>query len=94
MTRNRWADDPDALAEAELFYSFVGKYVISFQWLEGQIDQMFLLARGHDAWHETHRWLAGMRNTDKVTAFRELVLADEPFARVPIDGWYDRFQHA
>lgn len=51
MTRNRWEDDPAAIAEAERFYSFVGQYVISFQWLEGQIDQMFLLARGHDEWN-------------------------------------------
>ena len=34
MTRNRWEDDPAAIAEAERFYSFVGQYVISFQWLE------------------------------------------------------------
>ena len=92
MTRNRWEDDPAAIAEAERFYSFVGQYVISFQWLDGQIDQMFLLARGHDEWNETHHWLAGLRNVDKINAFRDLVQADEPFDRIQIDGWYEHFE--
>ena len=77
MTTSRWEDNPAAIAEAERFYSFVGQYVISFQWLEGQIDQMFLLARGHDEWNETHHWLAGLRNVDKVNAFRVLGCVDK-----------------
>ncbi|RMB01977.1 hypothetical protein [Eilatimonas milleporae] len=94
MTRNRWEEDPATIAEAERFYSFVGQYVISFQWLEGQIDQILLLARGHDHWDETHQWLSGLRNVDKIHAFRDVVDADEPFDRVPIEGWYDRFDQA
>jgi|GEM_PF-1417593 len=91
MTRNRWQEDSAAIAEAERFYSFVGQYVISFQWLEGQIDQIFLLARGHGNWNDTHRWLSGLRNVEKINAFRDLVHTDGPFDRVQIDGWYDRF---
>ena len=74
------------------FYRFVGAYVISFQWLEGKIDEMFLLARGQDVRAETFSWLAQKTNAQKIDAFYELVVACSPFRHVPIDGWYDHLR--
>lgn len=92
MTKNRWEDDPVAIDEANRVYSFLGRYVISFQWLEGQIDQILLLARGHQNWEETHKWLSKLKNFEKINAFRDLVQDDVSFCRVQIDGWYEHFK--
>lgn len=87
MTKGRWQEDPAAVREAERFFMFVGLYVISFQWLEGKIDEIFLLARGHENYQQTHTWLAQQTNEKKVDALRCLIFAGEPFAPVMIDGW-------
>jgi hypothetical protein len=90
MTRNRWQEVPDAVLEAERLYKFVGEYVIVFQWLEGKIDEMFLLARGRESREETFGWLAQKTNAQKVDAFYEMIIADKPFRPVTLDGWSDR----
>ena len=90
MTRNRWMENADAVQEAERFYRFVGAYVISFQWLESKIDEIFLLARGQDVRADTFNWLAQKSNAQKIDAFQKLIVAGSPFRHVPIDGWYDQ----
>lgn len=45
MTRDRWLENPEAVAEAERTYAFVGKYVMTFQWLEGKIDEVFFTSK-------------------------------------------------
>jgi hypothetical protein len=92
MTKNRWMENPEAVREAERFYKFVGEYVISFQWMEGKIDEVFLLARGHDARAKTFSWLAQKTNAQKIDEFQTLVKAGTPFGYVAIDGWYDRLR--
>ena len=37
--------------EADRLYSFVGQYVAIFQWMEAQLDQILLLAYGHENWN-------------------------------------------
>ena len=76
MTRDRWLEDPKALEQAERLYAFIGKYVISIQWFESKIDELFLLAKGHDKWSETQAWLAGLFFKNKIRRFHNLALAD------------------
>lgn len=92
MTRIRWRDDPNAVREVERFYKFVGEYVILFQWLEGRIDEIFLLARGHERRPDTFSWLARQTNEKKVDAFFELIIAGSPFRAVHVEGWEERLR--
>lgn len=92
MTRNIWESDPNAIEESELFYSFVGKYVISFQWMESKIEQIILLAHGHEKWDETQENLSRLKNEEKINLFSDLVLNSDAFDRVSIEGWYDQFE--
>jgi hypothetical protein len=91
MTRGRWLDDPNAVAEAERLYAFIGRYVISFQWLEGRIDEMLLLAQSHQNRADTFAWLARKDNKTKIDAFKELVKRDGPFREITVAGWAERF---
>ena len=90
MTRDRWQEDPTAVREAERFFKFVGQYVISFQWLEGKIDDIFLLARGHNNRKQTFAWLAQQTNEKKIDAFRDAIFDGAHFAPVLVDGWEAR----
>jgi len=92
MTRNRWEGNSDAICEAERFYNFVGTYVISFQWLEGQIDEMLILARGYANRRNTIAWLAKKRNEQKVDAFYEIITANKSLCLVQGSDWRDRFK--
>ena len=91
MMKSAWHEDPDAKAEAERLYSFVGQYVVSFQWMESQVEQIILLANGERQWNETHRWLSKQRNVDKINKLQELVRSGHSFDSIQVEGWYDRF---
>lgn len=91
MTRDRWLDDPKAVEAAEAIYAFVGKYVVAFQWLEGKIDEMFLLARGEENRRETFAWLATKTNSAKIDAFRALVTQQGPFRPIAREDWPVQF---
>jgi len=56
--------------EDELF-AMIGRYVITFQWLEGKIDQCLLLLWGYDNWSHNQARLAAMSNQQKVDALLE-----------------------
>jgi hypothetical protein len=58
MTKGRWLNDESALAQADKLYLFIGKYVISFQWLESKIDEMFHLSDGHLDYEKRLSWLS------------------------------------
>lgn len=72
-----WTD-----ADTEALFATVGKYVIFFQWIEGVLDQILLLAWDHDNWEASQAKLAKMANEQKVDAVRETVLSSADFARV------------
>lgn len=92
MTRDRWFSDPKAIASAERLYSFIGKYVISIQWLETKIDEVLKLARGYENSSETLNWLTGKRFHEKIDEFRKLVTDDGPFLPIWPDGWLEKFE--
>lgn len=92
MTRNSWMENPEAVREAKKTYAFIGEYVICFQWLEGKIDEIFLLARGHDCREETFHWLAQKTNAQKIDEFHELVTSGEPFRTASLQGWNARLR--
>lgn len=84
--------DPDVMLEAERIYKFIGQYVVFFQWLDGRIDEIFLMARGHESRPETLSWLAKQTNDNKVKEFSKLIISGAPFSPVYVDGWGERLQ--
>lgn len=83
-------EDPKAIEQAEQLYAFIGKYVISIQWFEGEIDQLLLLDRGHDNWSKTQAWLAGLSFKDKIRRFHNLAIADELPPQFHTEDWANR----
>lgn len=92
MTKGRWLEDPKAVREAERLYGFVGRYVIAFQWLEAKVEEMILLARGHDNRTNTLEWLARRTNYDKVEELVAIVTGEDMFREIKVEGWQERFQ--
>lgn len=87
-------EDADRRAEEEgdRLYLFLGRYIATFQWIEAQIDQILLLANGHENWERTQTELAGMRNVDKIDAVERVVMAPRPFSRkAGRPGWTKDF---
>ena len=64
--------------DTEGLFTSIGKYVIIFQWIEGVLDEILLLAWGH----EKQSKLAKMTNEAKVDTVKRLVFASSDFARV------------
>ncbi|MBS0234830.1 MAG: hypothetical protein JSR99_15245 [Proteobacteria bacterium] len=71
-----WTDD-----DTEALFATVGKYLIFFQWIEGKIDQILLMAWGHQNWSQSQARLARMKNHEKINAVDELVQNSNVFAR-------------
>lgn len=90
MTRDRWMEDPEALEEAERLYAFIGRYVISIQWFEGKIDELFLLAKGHENWSETQAWLGDKYFADKLRRFYHLAITDGRPSSIGLGEWTQR----
>jgi hypothetical protein len=68
--------------DTETLFATIGRYVIIFQWIEGVLDQILLLAWGHENWADSQAKLAKMKNEDKVDSVKEVVLASPDFTRV------------
>ena len=92
MSKGRWLKDPRALQQADKLYSFIGQYVIGFQWLESKIDEMFHLSDGNLNYQERLAWLVRQRVSDKSKQLRTLVLRDSPFRTSEIGGWNNKFE--
>jgi hypothetical protein len=73
----KWSDkDTDAL------FSTLGKYWLSFQWIESQLDKILLLAWGHENWAASQARLAKMNNAQKIDSIGSIVLEGSDFKRV------------
>ncbi|WP_026793239.1 hypothetical protein [Pleomorphomonas oryzae] len=83
-------EDPEAVLESERLYNFIGKYVISFQWLEGKIDEIYFLAKGAENRMPTIEWLSKKTIAQKIDGICSLIHDGETFRPVKIDGWYDK----
>lgn len=89
---NEFDADRRADEEADRLYRFLGQYVVVFQWMEAQLDQILLLAYGHENWAETQTRLVGMRNAEKINAVKAVVMAPSPFGRrIGRPGWTESF---
>lgn len=78
--------------EADRLYRFLGQYIIIFQWIESQLDQILLLAHGHENWEKTQTMLASKRNVDKFHAVEAVVMMPRPFGRrAGRPGWTEAF---
>jgi hypothetical protein len=61
-------------ADTEELFAALGRYWMTFQWIEGRLDQILLLGWGHENWNRSQKKLAGMTNYDKIKAVDTLVL--------------------
>jgi hypothetical protein len=87
-TTSGWTD-----ADTESLFSVLGKYWISFQWVEGLLDQSLLLAWDHDNWAASQKKLAKMSNAQKINELEKVVLNSPDFARVhKRPEWVERFK--
>lgn len=82
--RKPWTD-----AETERFFSCLGKYLVAFQWVEGQLDQIILLYRGHENWAQTQEELANLRLHRKIQIVHES-LSSPVFNLREVGDWLDR----
>ena len=73
----KWTDE-----DTEALFTTLGKYWIIFQWVESLLDQLILLAWGHDNWAASQKKLAGMSNMQKIDCVESIVLTKPDFARV------------
>jgi hypothetical protein len=80
-----WARNADPL------FTFLGLYLATFQWIEGQLDGIVLLAEPFGQRHETQHRLADLDNRAKVDLMAELAVDLERFPLVGrIDDWVPR----
>lgn len=81
-----WTD-----ADTDQFHLFLGRYVASFQWIEGKLDEIVLLARGHDRWAETQTKLARLNVAGKIKEFEKLAADPAIFPRMGgLPDWGER----
>lgn len=77
----------------EQLYSFIGKYVISFQWLEGILDQIYSLGDNLPAKADIDAKLATLSFAQKSIAVKELILTGDAFAGgCTMEGWPQRIE--
>jgi hypothetical protein len=69
-------------ADTDGLFTSLGKYVVIFQWIEGVLDEILLLAWGHENWASSQTRLAKMTNEEKVNAVKTVVFTSPDFARV------------
>lgn len=79
--------------DTEAMFAALGRYVFIFQYIEAKLDQILLLARGHENWPKTQQQLAKMTFDDRVKEITKIVLTSPDFARVHArPGWLHSFQ--
>jgi hypothetical protein len=71
-----WTDDL-----TEKLYRSIGQYVAIFQWIEGQLDQILLLAKGHENWSDAHANLVNIPNAKKIADVHKVVTGAGPFGQ-------------
>jgi len=63
-------DKPDGgcdwAADTDPFSTFLGVYVVAFQAIESELDEILLLHAGHENWAHAQERLAGLRNQQKI----------------------------
>ena len=83
-----WTDN-----ETEKFFSFIGKHVIYCQFIEDQLDQIILLAYGHENWEKTQNKISRMDFKKKEDEVRSVVLEKDLFGQLQSHvQWCKQFQ--
>jgi hypothetical protein len=84
----RWTE-----ADTERFYTFLGRYIAFFRWIESKFDEMILLGAGHENWASMQLKLADMGYSKKIDECQRMVLAPYPFAKAKQDiEWIADFE--
>jgi hypothetical protein len=77
--------------ETEQFFAFLGEYVVIFQWIESQLDQIILTAGGNQNWEKTQYRIAKMTNEEKTDEAAAILLAPEVLSHMQLlPGWEDK----
>lgn len=85
------AEQLDWAKDADPFFSFLGIYVASFQFLEGILDQILLLEAGFSKREKTLLRLSDLKNHEKVEAVSNAAVNLDRFPRIErLDGWRER----
>ncbi len=85
----RWTE-----ADTERFYSFLGRYIAVFSWIESKFDQIILLGFDHENWTSTQLKLADMGYSKKIDECQTMVLAPHPFGKAkPNIEWIANFEN-
>jgi hypothetical protein len=71
-----WSDN-----EIEALFTTLGKYWVIYQWIEGQLDKLMLLAWGHENWTASQTKFGGMTNKQKIDSLESIVLTMPDSAR-------------
>jgi hypothetical protein len=74
---SEWSEE-----EYEKLFASIGKYVVFFQLIEARVDELLLLAWGHENWEASQRKLVGMPNEKKIQRLASEVLQSVDFRRV------------
>jgi hypothetical protein len=83
-----WAEE-----EYEKLFASIGKYVVFFQLIEARVDELLLLAWGHENWEASQRKLVGMPNEKKIQRLASEVLESVDFRRVHTrPDWVSQFK--
>ena len=57
----------------DYFGTFLGKYVSTFQYIKGKLDQILQLAIGQERFHVSHSILTKLSNRDKIDVIQSIV---------------------
>lgn len=86
-TEHDWARDSNPL------FTFLGLYLSTFQWIEGELDLIILYAARFENWGDTQDRLARMDNNAKVKAAAMAAIDTGAFPLVgSIEGWEARVE--
>lgn len=83
-----WTED-----DTEAMFAAIGRYVFIFQYIEAKLDQILLLAYGHENRTKRQQKIAKMNFDDRIKEVTRIVLTSPDFDRVHArPGWVQSFQ--
>lgn len=79
--------------DTEALFANLGRYLFAFQWIEGMLDEILLMAWGFDNWRRSQCKLAQMTTEKKIKSVVKAVLESPHFRRVHArPEWCTRFK--
>lgn len=67
------AEEKTEREELDRLYRFIGLYIVSFQQIEAELDQIILLVVGHEKWHVGQGVVSLLTNVQKIELVQSIV---------------------